>query len=299
MAKTGAAAQKYIDDLVAGIEPKFAAELSELQKMKQLDAQPSEGGAFAAPRINIWDWRYYQNQLKKQKFAVDAEALREFFPVPENARRNVHHLPANFWSEIRKDRGAHINGLTIFSSGRSATPPRGEPLGLFYLDMFPRDGKYQSLRRIRHYRRQTLAGWKISAADCRHCFAIFRRATRGQTVALTPLRSRNLVPRVWSRPAYHHDPRASMGASPAPMSRAISSRRPRKCCKTGSGTKRCSILSRRITVIQRRKFRRNRFENEGSETGHRGRILSTAIRLRFARSGASCTASGRLSRMTR
>ncbi len=72
MAKTGAAAQKYIDDLIAGIEPKFAAELSELQKMKQLDAQPSEGGAFAAPRINIWDWRYYQNQLKKQKFAVDA-----------------------------------------------------------------------------------------------------------------------------------------------------------------------------------------------------------------------------------
>src|SRR5438132_1610207 len=57
MAKTGAAAQKYIDDLVAGIEPKFAAELSELQKMKQLDVQPSEGGAFAAPRINIWDWR--------------------------------------------------------------------------------------------------------------------------------------------------------------------------------------------------------------------------------------------------
>src|SRR5438046_9172726 len=80
MAKTSAAAQKYIDNLVAGIEPKFAAELSELQKMKQLDAQPSEGGAFAAPRINIWDWRYYQNQLKKQKFAVDAEALRNFFP---------------------------------------------------------------------------------------------------------------------------------------------------------------------------------------------------------------------------
>src|SRR6266404_1132359 len=80
MAKTGAAAQKYIDDLVAGIEPKFAAELSELQKMKQLDVQPSGGGTFAAPRINVWDWRYYQNQLKKQKFAVDTEALRSFFP---------------------------------------------------------------------------------------------------------------------------------------------------------------------------------------------------------------------------
>src|SRR5207248_2324658 len=75
MAKNGAAAQKYIDDLVAGIEPKFADELAELQKMKQLDLQPPGNSAFATPRINTWDWRYYQNQLKKQKFAVDAEAL--------------------------------------------------------------------------------------------------------------------------------------------------------------------------------------------------------------------------------
>ena len=58
MAKTGAAAQKYIDDLVAGIEPKFAAELAELQKMKQLDVQPQGDGVFTAPRINVWDWRY-------------------------------------------------------------------------------------------------------------------------------------------------------------------------------------------------------------------------------------------------
>ena len=28
----------------------------------------------------IWDWRYYQNQLKKQKYTVDKEALRVFFP---------------------------------------------------------------------------------------------------------------------------------------------------------------------------------------------------------------------------
>src|SRR5437660_12448136 len=79
MAKTSAAAQKYIDDLVAGIEPKFASELSELQKMKQLDAQPSGGGGFVAPRINVWDWGYYQNQLKKQNLAVDTEAHRSFF----------------------------------------------------------------------------------------------------------------------------------------------------------------------------------------------------------------------------
>ena len=141
MAKTGAAAQKYIDDLVAGIEPKFAAELSELQKMKQLDAQPSEGGAFAAPRINIWDWRYYQNQLKKQKFAVDAEALRNFFPFQKVLDGMFAIYQRIFGLKFEQIAVPYkwIDDLQLWAVSDAAS---GEPLGLFYLDMFPRDGKY-------------------------------------------------------------------------------------------------------------------------------------------------------------
>jgi Zn-dependent oligopeptidase len=141
MAKTGAAAQKYIDDLVAGIEPKFAAELSELQKMKQLDAQPSEGGAFAAPRINVWDWRYYQNQLKKQKFAVDAEALRNFFPFQKVLDGMFAIYQRIFGLKFEQIAVPYkwIDDLQLWAVSDAAS---GEPLGLFYLDMFPRDGKY-------------------------------------------------------------------------------------------------------------------------------------------------------------
>ena len=141
MAKTGTAAQKYIDDLIAGIEPKFAAELSELQKMKQLDAQPSEGGAFAAPRINIWDWRYYQNQLKKQKFAVDAEALRNFFPFQKVLDGMFAIYQRIFGLKFEKIAVPYkwIDDLQLWAVSDAAS---GEPLGLFYLDMFPRDGKY-------------------------------------------------------------------------------------------------------------------------------------------------------------
>ena len=141
MAKTGAAAQKYIDDLVAGIEPKFAAELSELQKMKQLDAQPSEGGAFAAPRINVWDWRYYQNQLKKQKFAVDAEALRNFFPFQKVLDGMFAIYQRIFGLKFEQIAIPYkwIGDLELWAVSDAAS---GEPLGLFYLDMFPRDGKY-------------------------------------------------------------------------------------------------------------------------------------------------------------
>jgi len=155
MAKTGAAAQKYIDDLVAGIEPKFAAELSELQKMKQLDAQPSEGGAFAAPRINVWDWRYYQNQLKKQKFAVDAEALRNFFPFQKVLDGMFAIYQRIFGLKFEQIAVPYkwIDDLQLWAVSDAAS---GEPLGLFYLDMFPRDGKFN------HFAEFEIIGGKLS-----------------------------------------------------------------------------------------------------------------------------------------
>ncbi|HEY5991095.1 MAG TPA: M3 family metallopeptidase, partial [Candidatus Udaeobacter sp.] len=68
MAKTGANAEKYINDLVAGIQPKFDNELAELQKSKA--AETNDPNA----RIMVWDWRYYGNQRNKQKYDVDKEA---------------------------------------------------------------------------------------------------------------------------------------------------------------------------------------------------------------------------------
>ena len=135
------AAQKYIDDLVAGIEPRFAAELSELQKMKQLDVQSQGGDAFAAPRIDTWDWRYYQNQLKKQKFAVDTEALRNFFPFQKVLDGMFAIYQRIFGLKFEQIAPPYkwIDDLQLWAVSDAAT---GEPLGLFYLDMFPRDGKF-------------------------------------------------------------------------------------------------------------------------------------------------------------
>src|SRR2546430_612939 len=70
MAKTGAGAKSYIDNLIKGIQPKFAAEVSEMQKMKAADTHDPNA------KIGTWDWRYYSNQIKKQKYNVDTEALR-------------------------------------------------------------------------------------------------------------------------------------------------------------------------------------------------------------------------------
>src|SRR5205085_8421926 len=52
MAKSGAGAKSYIDDLIRGIEPKFAAEIAALQKMKAAETKDPNA------RIMVWDWRY-------------------------------------------------------------------------------------------------------------------------------------------------------------------------------------------------------------------------------------------------
>src|SRR6059036_4049662 len=74
MAKTGANAEKYINDLVTGSQPKFDSEVAELQKLKAADTNDPNA------KIEVWDWRYYSNQRNKQKYAVDKEALRAYFP---------------------------------------------------------------------------------------------------------------------------------------------------------------------------------------------------------------------------
>lgn len=135
MVKNAATAIAFAENLKTGLQPKFAAELETFcqMKVKESGAEDSE--------IMVWDWRYYANQLKKTKYNVDAEQLRVFFPyehVLEGVFAIYQHIfdlkfervtPPYVWAE----------GVQLYSVADART---GEPLGLFYLDMFPRDGKY-------------------------------------------------------------------------------------------------------------------------------------------------------------
>ncbi len=135
MAKTGAGAKKYIDDLVTGIQPKFAAEVAEIQKMKAADTHDPKA------TIGVWDWRYYDNQLVKQKYAVDKEALRDFFPFQKVLEGMFNIYQSIFGLKFEKIAAPYkwIDDLQFYMVTDAAT---GEPLGMFYLDMFPREGKF-------------------------------------------------------------------------------------------------------------------------------------------------------------
>ena len=135
MAKSGAGAKRYIDDLISGIQPKFDAEVAEFQKMKAADAHDP------AAKIDRWDWRYYANQLKKQKYNVDTEALRVYFPFQKVLEGMFNIYQSIFGLKFEKITAPYkwVDDLQFYMVSDSAT---GEPLGMFYLDMFPREGKF-------------------------------------------------------------------------------------------------------------------------------------------------------------
>ena len=135
MAKNAATAREFLQKLKTGLQPKFAAEVEEYRALKVKEKSDSNA------KIQVWDWRYYSNQLKKEKYTVDAEQLRVFFPY-EKALQGMFDVYENaFGLKIRRlDAPAKwVDDLQLFGVTDAET---GEPLGLFYLDMFPREGKY-------------------------------------------------------------------------------------------------------------------------------------------------------------
>ena len=135
MAKSGAGAKSYIDRLISGIQPKFDAEVSAMQKMKAADTNDPN------TKIDVWDWRYYDNQLKKQKYAVDKEALRVYFPFQKVLDGMFAIYQNIFGLKFEKITAPYkwVDDLQLYLVTDSST---GEPLGMFYLDMFPREGKF-------------------------------------------------------------------------------------------------------------------------------------------------------------
>ncbi|MEO6001777.1 MAG: M3 family metallopeptidase [Opitutus sp.] len=137
MAKTGATAVKFEEDLVKGLQPKYDAEMEELRqlKVKETGDRDAKLGPYDA------DIRYYTNQLKKQRYAVDAEQLRVYFPYQATLEGMFRIYQSIFRLKFTEVTPPYVwsPGVQLFVVTDSAT---GVPIGSFYLDMFPREGKF-------------------------------------------------------------------------------------------------------------------------------------------------------------
>ncbi|HYG21489.1 MAG TPA: M3 family metallopeptidase [Verrucomicrobiae bacterium] len=135
MVKNAATAIAFEERLIAGLQPKFAAELAEYQKLKVKETGDSNA------RVEVWDWRYFSNQLKKERYNVDVEQLRAYFPYQRVLDGMFAIYQSIFGLKFQAIDAPYkwVDGLQLYAVLDEKT---GEPMGMFYLDMFPREGKY-------------------------------------------------------------------------------------------------------------------------------------------------------------
>lgn len=125
----------FLNDLDQKILPRAREELASLAALKA-----QETGTPTAT-IDAWDVVYYDNLLHKTKYAVDNEAIRQYFPVQHtiDAVLNIYHklLGVTF---VRIDNPGvwypDVVGYEVYDT-RS-----GRFIGTTYFDLYPRPGKY-------------------------------------------------------------------------------------------------------------------------------------------------------------
>ena len=134
MAKTQDNLRAFLKDLQKQVTPLAKAEMAQYLELKNKTLGTS------GKKINGWELGYWANQYKKAFYQVDDEKIKEYFPVQtvingmfeifggifgltfEQADLPVWHPDVQTW--IIKD---------------AAT---GQTISYFYMDLYPRDGKY-------------------------------------------------------------------------------------------------------------------------------------------------------------
>ena len=95
-----------------------------------------EGGNF---KLSGWDWWYYAEKLKKEKYALEDSMLRPYFKM-ENVRQGAFSVAEKLYGIkfIRRDDiQVYDPDIEVFEVQEAD----GKHLGIFYSDYFPRDGK--------------------------------------------------------------------------------------------------------------------------------------------------------------
>ncbi len=127
MAGTPQRVERFLAGIDSAILPKARQERDELAKLK------------GAP-LDQWDQSYYENQLRKSTYAVDQNEIKQYFPV-----QHVVDSVLAIYQELLGVRFSRVQ-VPVWQAQVQAydvtDAASGQPRGRFYLDLFPRPGKY-------------------------------------------------------------------------------------------------------------------------------------------------------------
>ncbi len=152
-------------DRMAGTPQRVESFLAEIDSALLVKARQErdEDAALKGAPLDQWDQTYYENQLQKTKYAVDQNEIRQYFPV-----QHVIDSVLAIYEQLLGVKFARANvpvwqeQVQAYSVTDAAS---GRPLGRFYLDLFPRPGKYDHFANFPIIPRRVLPDGTVRLAE--------------------------------------------------------------------------------------------------------------------------------------
>lgn len=96
------------------------------------------GGNF---KLAPWDWRYYAEKVRQAQYGLDENELRQYFPL-DKVREGAFYTANKLYGITFEQRNdlplPHPEALAF-----EVKDADGSPIGIYYVDYFPRPGKSQ------------------------------------------------------------------------------------------------------------------------------------------------------------
>ena len=151
MAKTPEAVNKFFAQLVAPATAKAKGEAADIQAI--IDKQK---GGF---KLEPWDWNYYAEQVRKEKYDLDANEIKPYFELNNVLENGVFYAATLLYGITFKERHdlpvyqEDVRVFELFDKDKS-------PIGLFYGDYYKRDNKGGGAWKNNSVGQSTLLGTK-------------------------------------------------------------------------------------------------------------------------------------------
>ena len=134
-----AVVHKFLDEVMAQVRE---LELRDLEDLRRAKAERL-GKPLSEVKLNRWDVSYYQERIKQQRYDIDQEALRKYFPAAAAIDWAMSISAQLYGIEFRAAESTavalwhpEVRYYDVIDSGSGAF------LGGIYLDLYPRDGKF-------------------------------------------------------------------------------------------------------------------------------------------------------------